>query len=352
METPSNGLWVTAFISRVTNSIGSGPIVASIVTIGMVPVCISTLYFALTWGEWTMTFLISHALATLVVVIAPPAIYYWETVVFSRFVRETEPIIDEPEQFQEIVERYRNVFKRRYWVTSGIWAALVVGVIALNIGFFRTVGVSGFADPALWVYLAFGAWFGLITGIGFHGAFVTVLCIREMGELGFEIEPLHPDGVGGLRSIGSFAIWTTMLISIGSLTLPLAFLMAAAGGFTPLVYLAVAAYTLTIFVSFIYPTTHVYRKAKRIRAEELEQRRSQIRGLQADTAELLEEDIPEQLQDMREATKRLEIQHLREEYNEYRNVSLYPLSSDILVRLFSSVLLPMVFLGLRLFIVR
>lgn len=348
METPTNGIWVTTSISRLSNSIGVGPILAGVATIGMVPVAISAAYFALTWGEWTTTFLISHALAALVVVVAPPAIHYWETAVFSRFVEETELIVDDPERFRGIVDRYRDAFRRRYWVTSGIWAALVVGVVALNIEFFRTVGVSGFADPALWTYLAFGAWFGLITGIGFHGAFVTVLCVREVSGLEFEIEPLHPDGVGGLRSIGSFAIWTTMLVSLGSLTLPLAFLMAAEGGFTPLVYLAVAAYTLTIMVSFIYPTTHVYRKAKRIRTEELERRRHQIRQLQADTTELLEADIPDQRQDLREATKRLEIQRLRDEYDEYRSVSLYPLSSDILVRLFFSVFLPVVFLGLRL----
>jgi hypothetical protein len=351
MVPETGGIWVTRWIERLADRAGARPAVVGLVGFGAVPVGISAAFFALAGAASTPAFVVAHTLATLVAVVGTPAIRYWERAVFARFVERTESIVDDREAFGEIAERYGRLFRRRYWTTTAVWTALVVGVVALNVEFFRTLGVSGYADPAFWAYVAFGVWFGLITGIGFHGAFVTVGCIRTVGRLEFEIEPLHPDGVGGLRSIGSFAIWTTMLISLGSLTLPLAFLMAAAGGFTPLVYVAIAAYTATIVVSFVYPTAYVYRKAQRIRAEELERRRERIRALQRETETLPEGEAGNQQRELREATKRLEIQRLRDEFDEYRSVSLYPLSGAILLRLFSSVLLPLGFLLLRLALV-
>lgn len=41
-----------------------------------------------------------------------------------------------------------------------------------------------------------------------------------------EIDPLHPDGLGGLSSVGYVAIRTTLLFSAGSLFIPILFRLA------------------------------------------------------------------------------------------------------------------------------
>jgi hypothetical protein len=338
MSRDEHGIWITRLIEKGREQTVDRPVVVGLATAGLVPVVLSTVYFGLTLGETTLRFAVSHALAALVAVVGAPAIWYWERRVFTGFVTDTRSLVADGAAFDSVTERYRERFRNDYWLFTVPWAALIVGIVGINVEFFRTVGVSGYGDPVFWVYLAFAAWWGVVTGIGFFGAFVTIQCIRAVGDLELHIEPLHPDGLGGLSSIGSFAVWTTMLISLGSLTLPLAFLLAADGGYTAVVSVAVLLYVVTIAGSFLYPTVYIHHRAQRIRTEELEDRRERIRSLQRemDSAETGVGESGE----MEETAKRLEIQRLRDEYNEYDAVNLYPLSVNILVRLLSSVLLP------------
>lgn len=344
----TTGIWITRLLTYLQKRFLNRPLIVGLVTVGAVPVFLTILFFGLTWPETTVSFAIVHVFAMLVPVIGAPAIWYWERRVFTRFVDETEEIVKDRNEFRKLTTAYSQRFRKRYWTITVPWMALVLVLVGINIDFFQTIGIDGYTDPAFWLYLVFAAWFGLITGIGFYGALVTVLCIRRIGQLSFVIDPLHPDGLGGLSSIGSFAIWTTMLISLGSLTLPLAFLLGAEGGFTILVYVAVFFYVATILGSFVYPTVYINRKAQGIRARELEDRREQIRDLQRETEEVIEESSEEKA--LRETTKRLEIQRLRDEYDEYQTVNLYPLSVGVLARLVSSVLLPVAFVLLRVYL--
>lgn len=338
MSRQEHGIWVTRLIDKGRERTVDRPVVVGLATLGLVPIVLSAVYFGLTWDETTLRFAVSHALAALVAVLGAPAVWYWERRVFVTFVTETRSLVANEDAFRSVTERYRERFRSHYWLFTVPWTALIVGVVAMNVEFFRSVGISGYGDPVFWIYLAFAAWWGIVTGIGFFGAFVTVQCIRAVGDLELHIEPLHTDGLGGLSSIGSFAVWTTMLISLGSLTLPLAFLLAAEGGYTSVVAVAVLLYVVTIAGSFLYPTIYIHHRAQRIRTEELEDRRERIRTLQRemDDAAVTSGDDGE----MRETAKRLEIQRLRDEYNEYDSVNLYPLSVNILIRLLSSVLLP------------
>lgn len=335
-------MWVVRVVNRAREHLPGGPILVATYTLGALPVALTALYLALTLPETTARFATSQVLAALVAVIAPGGIWYWDRRVFPRFVEETTDIVDDPAALRAVARRYYRSFSDRYWTFTLPWTGLVLAVVALNVGYFRTVGVAGYGDPAFWVYLTFAAWWGLLTGIGFHGAITAVRCIHAVGRLDFEIEPLHPDGLGGLSAVGYFAIWTTMLISVGSLTLPLAFLLGAEGGYRSLVFLAVGIYVGTIALSFVYPTAYMNRKAQRIREEELEEKRRRIRSLQRE-ARTLDAASGEDAS-LEEVATRLEIQRLREEFNEYDTVNLYPLSVGILSRLVSSILLPLFFI--------
>ncbi|MEA5388294.1 hypothetical protein VB779_15465 [Haloarculaceae archaeon H-GB11] len=289
----------------------------------------------------------------MVPVVGPAAIWYWDVRVFPRFDEQTVELAMNPEAVHQVTDHYKQVFSSQYWLFTVPWTALVVGIAALNIGYFETLGVGGLGDPVFWVYLLFTGWWGIITGIGFHGAITAIRAIRAVGRLDMEIDPLHPDGLGGLSNVGHLAIWTTMLISLGSLTLPLAFILGTEGGYSALVYLAVGIYVVVIAVSFIYPTAYVNQRAQAIREAELEKRRSKIRQLQNHANDLADGDRPsDQAATMDEVAKRLEIQRLRDEFNEYAQVSLYPLSIGIIVRLVSSILLPVFFILFETFLGR
>lgn len=341
----SQRIWVTQLIDRFRHRTVDRPLLVGCLTLGLVPVGLTVLFVALTAGALTPQFAIAHVLAAGVPFLGPAAIWYWDTRVFPRFVEGSADLAADPDEVRTVAERYKRSFTAHYpWFTVP-WTALIVGLIALNVGYFETIGVAGVADPAFLVYLAFAAWWGLITGIGFHGALTAIRAIRAVGTLEFDIDPLHPDGLGGLSSVGYLAIWTTMLISIGSLTLPLAFLLGTKGGYRLLIYLAVGVYLVVIVVSFLYPTVYVNRRAQEIRETELERRRAKIRRLQAQAEDIeARNGDADEAAPMDEMAKRLEIQRLRDEFNEYASVNLYPLSVGILVRLASSILLPIFFI--------
>ncbi|MFB6113866.1 MAG: hypothetical protein ABEJ58_07155 [Halodesulfurarchaeum sp.] len=346
MEYRPGHIWVTAVVDRVRARFVSNFVLASLLSVGAIPLVLTGVFFALTAGDLTGKFVVGQGLATVVAVFGPIGIWYYDRRVFPDFYDQMTDIVEEGAALSSIVSEYDRRFRENFWYVAIPWMALIVSVVVLNRDFFAAYGVSGLGDPAFLVYLGFALWWGLITGIGFHGALITVRCIRAVGTLRMQIDPLHPDGLGGLSSIGYFAIWTTMLISVGSLTLPLAFLIAARGNFRSIVYLAVGLYVLLIALSFVYPTVYVNRRAQSIREEILEEKRSKIRTLQQELGEPISGDSA----DIDDLATQYHIQTIREDFKDYRSVSLYPMTVGILSRLLSSVFLPLAFVFLEVYI--
>ncbi|MHB9286462.1 hypothetical protein ACKVMT_05425 [Halobacteriales archaeon Cl-PHB] len=343
--TGADAIWMTRVIDRFQARTLGRPVLVGCCTLGLVPVVLTALFVALPWTDPTVEFLSAHLLAMLVPVVAPGGVWYWDSRVFPRFIDQMAALATDPDEVKRLGTAYKQRFSHHYWWFTLPWTTLIVGLVALNREYFTTLGVTGLTDPAFVVYLAFAAWWGLVTGIGFHGAITAIRAIRAVGRLELDIDPLHPDGLGGLSAVGYLAIWTTMLISVGSLTLPLAFLLGVEGGYSVLVYLAVGLYVVVIAVSFVYPTVYVNRRAQEIREAELERRRTKIRQLQAQAADVAQgDDVVDETATMDEVAKRLEIQRLRDEFNEYADVSLYPLSIGIIIRLLSSIFLPIFFI--------
>ena len=336
-------IWVTRILDRVGEHTLDSPLLAGLFTLGAVPVLLTVAFFGLV-GSVTTRFLLAHLLAAAVPVLGVPGIWYWDRRVYPRFVDQTAELAVDVQSLRSSARQFKTTFAQRWWAFTAIWTLLIVTIVGLNLPYFETIGIIGPTDPAFLVYLLFAAWWGLITGIGFHGAITAVRAIRAVGDHELDIDPLTPDGLGGLSNVGTLAIWTTTLISIGSLTLPLAFLLAAEGGFRSLIYVAVGLYVVVIGLSFAYPTIYVNRRAQTVREAELEERRAKIRRLQekaADVESVADGDDDASMEDL---ATRLEIQRLREEYSAYANVNLYPLSIGIVVRLVSSLLLPIFFI--------
>jgi len=206
-----------------------------------------------------------------------------------------------------------------------------------NIDFFKSIGVTGLLDPAFLTYLLFAGWWSIITGIGLHGALTTILCVRAVGNLELTIDPLHYDGLGGLSTIGYFSIRATLMNSLGSFALPLAFAIAARGGYRSLVYAAVVVYIGFIILSFVYPTIYVNRRAQEVRDKVLQEKREKIQTLGNQSA------VESAGGELSELETQLKIRTLREDFHEHQSVNLYPLSISILTRLASSILLPIAF---------
>jgi hypothetical protein len=332
----AEGVWVTRisefFIER--SPLGAVPTI--LLTVGLVPYLLTAVFVAFVGLDVRDMFLASQLLAATMGAVAPVLIWKYDTVVFPTFIERVAEVTphDDNRELRSIAEKYRAFFTD-IGVITPVWTVLIVFAILVNDGYLGSLGVAGYTDPAYLTYILFGIWMAAITAIGVRMAVTTNLCIREIGELDFTIDPLHPDGLGGLSTIGYFAIRTTTMISIGALGLPLAFDAARIGGGSSIVYFLVAIYIGLIIGSFAFPTVYINRRANEIKEELLNGKRERIHGLQT---RLLEHEEAEEMEKLQ-----IKLEELRQEYDAYNRINLYPMSLSIASRLVSSVLLPFAF---------
>lgn len=218
---------------------------------------------------------------------------------------------------------------------------------------FRAQGITALVERG--TYLGFFCYWLLFAGLRSHGGLVTVLVIRAFAErVTLDVDPLHPDGLGGLSTVGTVAIRMTLIISLGSLALPLSFQIANQIQYETVVYIGVALFVLLVALNFLYLTYKVNRRAQKLREQMLDAHRERIRKLEDRLALLAEEgaeSLPDdELAETDDELLELEIRRARREFEDYQSVQLYPLSIGIITRLISSILLPILFILFELFI--
>lgn len=318
----------------------------------VLPLVLTASFYASATAPWSVTLWVAMGFGLLFNLVAPPLVWYYDTVVLPGFFAEVRELVveDSLPELERIAGRYQRFFARRYVYTAIPWMALILAIAVFAVDFQRALGVGGLGDPVYPLYLCYYLWGGLVTGIGFHGMLTTVLCIREFtASVDLRIDPLHPDGLGGLGAFGFLAIRTTLMTSLGALLLPMGFEMAAGQGLEWLVGTAILLYTLFIAGTFVYPTLRVHRVADELRERSLDRLREEIHGLPGQLSPVERpSDAGSDDVDNRELAVQLEIQRLRREYREYADVKLYPMSVSILAQLVGSVLLPLFFLLLDL----
>jgi len=340
------------------------PALASVVWFGTIP----NVFFALTVlgrrGQLPGEFVVAIAFAILWLNVGPWLIWYYDRRVMPEFFAALPAILERPGRVEELASRYDRLFSTLSVVPIVLWNGLLVALFFRSQSFLAAEGLFEVGGPLYVLYLVSVVWLGTFTGIGFAGVLTTLLAIRAVATERLAIDPMHPDGLAGLSVFGSYAIRTTLTFSSGALLLPLAFLFVRAEGYEGLIYPIVVLYMLAIAFSFVYPTYRINRRAKRIRGEIVDSLRGEYRA----ATERLEsaggfpdrvaaegdgrgDERPSASADGRfgsvELVGQLELQRLREEYRNYTDVRLYPFQVGVMLKLVSSVLLPLVFLGLE-----
>jgi len=336
-EYNGHSIWVADLVAATGTILPLSTVASALLTIGLVPYLLIGLFFLLAEGPHSTYILTVQLLAATVATVGPVLIWHYDEDVFPTFIEEVDDVVVDRAGLVSTINEYELFFTTRYWLIAVPWVALIISALVANVGFFKTLGVTGVFDLAFVIYLIFAVWWSVITGIGLHGALTTILCVRAVSDLKLSIDPLHHDDLGGLSTIGYFSIRATLMNSIGSFALPLAFAIATRGGYEILVYAAVAGYIVSILFSFLYPTLYVNRRAQAVRDSILKEKREQIRSLRDQSS------VKSAGGDLSELETQLKIQTLRNEFHEYQSVNLYPLSVSILTRLASSVLLPIIF---------
>ncbi|WP_247728289.1 hypothetical protein [Halovivax limisalsi] len=341
IEYDGSRIWLSRFVDAAADRLPYGPVVAGTVALGWPPLALGGVVLAGLIDTATPAFLASFALTAGLLTAFPVLIWYYDARVLTRFAGRMRERVADEDALADTAATYERRFARRYPMVVVPWTILLLGVVAVSLPTFAAQGIAGVGDPLFWAVAAFFCWGGLLTGIGFHGALTTVGYLRTLVDRTIlSIDPYHPDGLGGMSSVGYFAIRTTLLLSTGALLLPFAFQLAAGTPFESPIYLAVALYVGVIAGSFAYPTWLVNRSADEVRVEHLDALGSEITALQQDLAATPGHDVDD-------VGTLLELQRLQQLYDDYRATRLYPMSPSILSQLVASVLLPIVMLGLE-----
>ena len=371
-------VWLSRIVDRGRRLTGS-PFLAGLLVGGWIPV-VATLV-AVDPGEASRLFLVGQWLACLMVVVGPFDVWYFDERLLPGFFREVDEVLTPPDDgtSRSLAAKYDTYYATYWWVNVGVWAVLVLGVFVVSQPYFLEQGIATPIERA--AYLCFFVYWLTIVGLRSHAAIVTVLAIRAFAENAtLDIDPLHPDGLGGLSAVGDLAIQVTLIISLGSFALPLSFQLASEVAFGGFVYAGVGLFVLLIGLNFLYPTYKMNRRAQSIREHLLEENRKRIRRLEAELAvpadidgeptasgsdggvnatseadkdeSTAENDVAELGPDSVRENElvQLEIQRARREFRDHQNVQLYPLSIGIITRLVSSILLPIFFILFEFFI--
>lgn len=337
-----NKIWVSKVLeSRFPFRI-QNPMLASIVKIGIAPNLFFIIFCAMRYEYITTGFLVGYIFAMIGLNLASFLIWYYDQRLQPDFFNKLSNIVPDQEKANTLATKYGNLFRRRWWILVAPWTSLLICVWATSLDWLSSEGgILGLNDVLYWIWFVIIVLTGMLHGIGLWGVLVTLLAVRAVSKESLRIDPLHPDKMGGLGAIGSYAIGTTLLFSAGSLYLPLGFQLAAGSELvTSFIYLAVLIFALFILLSFLVPTIIVHEKAKSIRNAIL----YELRNKYNEHIYMIDNNDENNI-----ATNvsRLKLIQIRNEYLDYQNVKLYPFEVGVFVKLITSVLLPLIFLLIK-----
>lgn len=338
-----NSHWISKQCNKGLPFVSVGPLVTGVVKFGLIWNIVWFSFFLLQWGEYTVSFVIAWLLPLLWVNLAPFFIWLYDQVVMPEFYRRFLELHDDRSEIEAIAKRYNEFYAKPRVFSSALWAGFVVVVVWAGTPVLREMGMSGSGELFLFLTYGYAVYIGgVLGGPGFMGPITTALMIREIAALDFDIQPLHPDQLGGLSNVGYCSIRTTLLYSTASLFFPIGFQLAAGTHRGEWIWLVLGFYILSVVASFIYPTLRINRKAAQLRSEVLDELRERSLRIQS--------EIENQDDSMKNVNKQLELQRVKDRYNDYNDVRLYPMQIDIFIKLGASVFLPLFMLFIEFYI--
>ena len=342
--------WISAVVESNRLLPVRNPVLASVLKFGTVPDVVFGAFVLLRGDELTGRFLSAIALTVVVLNVAPFLIWYYDERVLPEFLERATELLPR-ERLAELAERYDAFFADRYRPMTAVLVVMMAYAFVRSTDFLVRVGVFDAGGPFHYLIFALIVWVGVLAGVGFHGVVTTLLLIWELSSMDLSIDPLHPDKLGGLSVVGYYSIRTTVTFSFGSLFIPLAYQFIALSRYAYLIYVIVGFYTLFLLLSFVVPTVKVNRRANELRESVLEGLRAEYRQVEQ---RLSRNGQVESESDARldELVLEMQAQRIRNEYEDYKQVRLYPMEIQILARLVGSVLLPLALLMLEISLTR
>lgn len=342
--------WLSAIVESDWPIPTGNALLSSAVTFGTVPNVLFVAYAHLRGGVVGSRFLFAIAMTVLLLNLGPYLVWYYDERVLPEFLRRATELLPR-ERVDEYARRYDAFFARRWWPLSAGLSILMGYTFVRSTSFLVRVGVFEAGGPFHYLIFALILWVGVVGGVGFHGVLTTLLLIWELSSEELSIDPLHPDKLGGLSVVGYYSIRTTVVFSFGSLFIPLAYQFVTLSRYGHLIYVIVGVYTLFLLLSFVVPTVKVNRRANELRESVLDGLREEYRRVQAKLSRHGEIEVASDAR-LDELILEMQARRIRNEYEDYKQVRLYPLEVQILARLVGSVLLPLAFLLLEVTLTR
>lgn len=339
-----NSHWITEQCNSGLPRISAGPFLTGVVKFALFWDVVWLVWALTRQGHYTVWFLFAWGVALLWVNVAPALIWLYDQIVLPQFFEKFAEINPDRQELKDLSRRYNDFIADPPFVLFLFWAVGMLVVAWAGTPVLKAQGMSGDGTPFLWLSYVYAVYMGGVLGeAGTAGITATLLMIREISDLSFEIQPLHPDQLGGLSNVGYYALRTTLLYSSGSLFIPLGFSLLAGPSNTYLIVTIISVYIASVLIIFVYPTVKINRKASEMRNEILDELRSRMQEIRQDLASGESDDIEE-------VSKQLELERTRSKYEDYKNVRLYPLQIDILLKLIASILLPLIMIFFEIYI--
>lgn len=330
--------WITKILESEKPFKIKNPFISSVVKFGLIPDFFLILLLIYRYEYLTTEYMAAYVIAWIWLNIGPYLIWYYDEKVLPKFFSDSIELVPDQEKLNKFASKWDNFFASKYSYFGIPWTIIILIIVFLSLTDLPiNSGIFGIEDPFYWLILVFGAIeAGVLMSIAFVGILTTILSIDELSKENLKIDPFHPDKLGGLSVFGEYAISTTLLASTGSFFLPIALeLFLNSRMATPIIYFTVAIFCFVILLSFLYPTYRINNKADLIRTAILEDLRKKYYHYKKSIDEKNHGN---------DLSYYLELEKLRNEYQDYSAVKLYPFEIEILIKLASSVILPILFL--------
>ncbi len=331
--TDEERMWITRVLDAGSRIKIKNPLVASVVIFGLPVDILLSVFLSIRKNYISPQFFLSYILCIIWLNFGPYFIWYYERKVLKDFFQRLTDLLPQQE-VKNISRKYRGVFARKFWILIIPWMSFLF--VVYHDGFILDVaGTFGFLDVWTWLLSMPVIWIPIIAGMGSWGVITTILAINDIVSRNLRLDPLHTDKRGGLSCIGNYAIGTTILISSGSLFLPMAYQFALhLNSLKADVYFLVSFFIAIILLSFVYPIFITYSRVKDRRTKLLEKLRIKYNKALRDS-NTIKKGARTKLESY------LGLIQIRTEYNDLSGLNLYPFDVSILNKLVSSVLFPM-----------
>lgn len=336
-------IWLARLISN-THLPFLNSIFVKAIMVGFLPSGSLVLFVIIKFYETNIGFLVGYLGIAAWLFFAPYLIWHYDEKLMPDFFNKVRSVINDDDALRKLLVKYDTLFGKKWWNISLPWSGLLCFVVIKNMNLSNVAnGIGGYHDPWFWVVLACAFWTGLLSGVGIWGVIITVVAIFDISRYKLFIDPLQPDKLGGLSCFGYYAIGTTLLLSSGCFLVPYAFQVVTGDASLDIyIYIVLIIYSATILISFLLPTIIINNSAKDSRDLYLDEIRKKMNACvdSISSAATIEDKISLHMQ---RAT-------LRDIYFEHKDVRLYPFEINILIKLITSVGLPLVFMLLQKYI--